>query len=376
MKFNNSIKNIKNSKYDYPLFIAIIVLLFFGLIMVISSSSFIAENKFGDKNFFIMKEIKNILVALGAFTVGVIIKYKTYNKKYIIYAMLGVTLLFLGYLLVSNYGSTIKGAKRWIFGFQPSEIAKLTTIFLLSYLLANRRDKIKEWLRGYVFQLVFLGTIVGLVFLQPAFSTSMMIFIIGYIMFYLSGMKLWHLFSATILLVPLIILMATFQPYRVERLKSFMNPTADVSGSGYQVEQAVMSVGNGGFQGVGLGESRQKEFYVPEPHNDFIFSIIGDELGFVGTVSLVLLYLFIVFRGFKIATRAVDFFGFMLASGITVSIVIYAMFHIGINLGIFPPTGLPLPLISYGGSSLILTMFSLGVLLNISYVSNVKVKEN
>lgn len=370
MKLKSNIKNIKNSSYDYPLFIAIIILLFFGLIMVISSSSFLAENKFNDKNFFIIKEVKNILVALVAFVIGVVIKYKNYNKKFVIYGMVGITILLLGYLLVSNFGTSIKGAKRWIFGFQPSEIAKLTTIFFLAYFLSNKRDKLKEWFNGYFIHLGFLGIIVGLVFMQPAFSTSMMIFFIGYIMFYVSGMKVWHLLSASILLVPLILLMAVFQPYRVDRLKSFMNPTADVSGSGYQIEQAIMSIGNGGIKGVGLGESRQKEFYVPEPHNDAIFSIIGDELGFVGTFLLVLTYLFIVFRGFRIATRAVDFYGFMLASGITVSIVLYALFHMGINMGIVPPTGIALPLISYGGSSLILTMFSLGVLLNISYVSN------
>jgi cell division protein FtsW len=217
--------------------------------------------------------------------------------------------------------------------------------------------------------MVIVSAIVGLVLLQPAFSTSMMIFAIGYSILYISGMKLKHLMSSMVLIIPLIIIIALIQPYRLARIKTYFDPSKDVSGKGWQVEQSLIGFGNGGITGVGLGESRQKEFYLPEPHNDFIFSIIGDELGFIGTLLLVAAYILIMIRGFVIASRAPDYYGFILATGITMTIVIYSIFNMCITLGLVPPTGLPLPMVSYGGTSLIMTMFSMGVLLNISYKS-------
>jgi cell division protein FtsW len=222
--------------------------------------------------------------------------------------------------------------------------------------------------------LIHLGilvVLVGLVYYQPDFSTSMMIFIIGYLMFYISGMKLLHLTATFVtLLLPIIIVIAIIQPYRLDRFTTFFSPKDDIAGKGWQVEQSLIGFGNGGFGGVGLGESRQKEFYLPEPHNDFIFSIIGDEFGYFGTTIVILLYILLIQRGFAIAKNAPDFYGFLLANGITIAIAVYAIFNMAITIGLVPPTGLPLPLVSYGGTSLIMTMFSLGVLLNISYKSN------
>jgi cell division protein FtsW len=364
---------IKHSKdavrYDYSLFLAIIVILIFGSIMVISSGSFIAAEKFGNENYFVTNQMKNALIGLAAFIASMMINYKIYNNKYLMMIGLGFTLAALVYLLASNYGESIKGAKRWIFGFQPSEIAKNMIVFYLAYSLNRMRPDLDRFVKGYLLHLGILAVIVTLVLFQPAFSTSMMIFVIGYSMFYISGMKVRHLSASMILIIPAVIFMALFQSYRIDRIKTFFDPSEDVSGKGWQVEQSLIGFGNGGFLGVGLGESRQKEFYLPEPHNDFIFSIIGDELGLAGTLLLVLAYVFIMFRGFSIAVKAKDFFGFLLASGITLTVVIYSLFNMCITLGLVPPTGLPLPLVSYGGTSLIMTMYSLGVLLNISYNS-------
>jgi len=358
-----------NIRYDAILFLLVFILLIFGSIMVISAGSFIAAEKFNNENYFISSQIKNAVLATLAFIIAILINYKKYNNQYLMYIGMGITFLALVYLLVSNHGESIKGAKRWIFGFQPSEIAKNMIVFYFAFSLNKYRANLTKFLAGYLFHLAILVVIVGLVFLQPAFSTSMMIFAIGYSMFYVSGMKLKHLLSSMVVLIPVIIMIALFQSYRIERIKTFFDPSHDTSGKGWQVEQSLLGFGNGGLTGAGLGESRQKEFYLPEPHNDFIFSIIGDELGFIGTVLLVISYIIIMIRGFKIAWNAPDYYGFVLASGITLTIVIYSIFNMCITLGLVPPTGLPLPIISYGGTSLIMTMYSLGVLLNISYKS-------
>ena len=365
------LKRIKEelNKYDLFLLGVILSVVIFGSIMVISAGFYIAVERFGNENFFVTNQIKNVIAALAAFLIAMVINYRTYNSKYLIYFASGITILALVYLLISNHGQNVKGATRWIFGFQPSEVAKNMIIFFFAFSLNKMRTEIETFIKGYLYHFGILAIVVALVVVQPAFSTSMMIFLIGYSMFYVSGMKMKHLASSMILIIPVMILMAIFQPYRAERIKSFFNPSENTGGSGYQVHQSLISLGNGGITGSGLGESRQKEMYLPEPHNDFIFSIIGDELGFIGTFLLVLAYIYIILKGFMIASRAPDYFGFILASGITLSIFIYSVFNMGITLGLVPPTGLPLPLVSYGGTSLIMTMFSLGVLLNISYKS-------
>lgn len=358
--------------YDKYLLLVTIILLVFGIIMVVSAGSFVAEVKFNNRNFFIDKQIKNVLVGLFALLVGMNLNYRIYKKKFLIYPALLLSLVLLIVLIATNSGNDAKGATRWLFGFMPSEVAKFALIFYFSYTIAEWRDRIKDFKRGYLVHLAILGLFVMLVFLQPAFSTSMMIFGISFIMFYLGGMKSYHLLSTFLLLVPVIAYMAMFDSYRMDRIESFLNPTTDTADKGWQVEQSLISFGNGGFSGVGLGESRQKELYLPEPHNDFIFSIVGDELGFLGTVSLVGLYLIFGYRGFKIARKSRDFYGYILGSGITLAVLVYATFNMAITLGLVPPTGLPLPFISYGGSSLVLTLFSVGVLLNISYKTNIE----
>ncbi|HXK49386.1 MAG TPA: putative peptidoglycan glycosyltransferase FtsW [Clostridiales bacterium] len=358
-----------NIKYDIFLMIMVFGLLVFGSVMVMSAGSFIAAEKFNNDSYFTINQTKNAMIAFFALLTGMLLNYRIYNTKYLMYAGLGLTVLALMYLLISNHGESVKGAKRWIFGFQPSEVAKNMIVFYLAFSLDRKRNELKQFMRGYVYHMIILSSIVGMVLLQPAFSTSMMIFAIGYSMLYISGMKLKHLMSSMILIIPVIILIALIQPYRLARVTTFLEPDKDTSGKGWQVEQSLIGFGNGGLTGVGLGESRQKEFYLPEPHNDFIFSIIGDELGFAGTMLLIAAYVIIMIRGLRIASRAPDYYGFILASGITMTVVIYSIFNMSITLGLVPPTGLPLPMVSYGGTSLIMTMFSMGVLLNISYKS-------
>ncbi|MFO7810751.1 MAG: putative peptidoglycan glycosyltransferase FtsW [Candidatus Delongbacteria bacterium] len=365
----STIKNELN-KYDLYLLSFILLMIIFGSIMVISAGSFIAAEKFNNENYFITSQLKNVFLAVFAFCIAMTLNYRVYNNKYIMNTVLCLTVLALVYLLISNQGESIKGAKRWIFGFQPSEVAKNMIVFYFAYSINSKRQDVTKFIKGYIYHLAILSVVVVLVMLQPAFSTSMMIFVIGYSIFYIAGMKVKHLSSSMLVIIPLIIFMALFRSYRSDRISTFLSPSEDIAGAGWQVEQSLIGFGNGGMKGSGIGESRQKEFYLPEPHNDFIFSIIGDELGFAGTFILVGAYIFIMIRGFIIALKAKDHFGFLLASGITVTVIIYSVFNMFITLGLVPPTGLPLPLISYGGTSLIMTMFSLGVLLNISYKSS------
>ncbi|MFA7122638.1 MAG: FtsW/RodA/SpoVE family cell cycle protein, partial [Candidatus Delongbacteria bacterium] len=286
-----------NIKYDIVLMIMVFGLLVFGSIMVMSAGSFIAAEKFNNDSYFTVNQTKNAMIAFFALLAGMMLNYKIYNNKYIMYSGLGLTVLALIYLLISNQGESVKGATRWIFGFQPSEVAKNMIVFYLAFSLNCKRNELKQFMRGYVYHMVILSSIVGMVLLQPAFSTSMMIFAIGYSMLYISGMKLKHLMSSMILIIPIIIIIALIQPYRLARVTTFLEPEKDTSGKGWQVEQSLIGFGNGGLTGVGLGESRQKEFYLPEPHNDFIFSIIGDELGFAGTILLIAAYVIIMIRG-------------------------------------------------------------------------------
>lgn len=363
-------KNIIETKYDFFLMSTIILMLLAGSVMVISAGSFIAEFKFGKSDFFLVRQIKNVAIAVVLFLVAVNIPYKFYKNKIVVYLITATALASLVYLLISGHGENIKGATRWIrlpgFSFQPSELTKFSLIIFFSYSLNKNKSVLKDFLRGYLYHLFILAVFIGLIFLQPAFSTSMMIFGICFLMFYLSGMAVKHMvISFFFFILPTIIIMAIFQPYRMDRIKTFFNHGSDQAGKDWQVEQSLIGFGHGGFTGTGLGESRQKEFYLPEPHNDFIFSIIGDELGLIGTLLVITGYIIIIFRGFNIAKRSVDFHGFVLANGITVSIAIYAIFNMSITLGLAPPTGLPLPLISYGGTSLMITMFLLGILFNI-----------
>ena len=242
-----------NKFYDKWLFLAIMSLLIFGSIMVISSGSFIAEYKFNNQNYFIIHQVTNALLGLVALILAMNLNYKNYSNKYLIYFGLIATTSLLLYLLLSNQGESIKGGKRWIFGFQPSELAKHIVVFFFAFSLNKYKDKITDFKKGYLVHLGILAVIVGLVYFQPDFSTSMMIFIIGYLLFYISGMKLLHLTATFVtILLPVIVVIAIIQPYRLDRFATFFSPDKDIAGKGWQVEQSLIGFGNGGFFCVGL----------------------------------------------------------------------------------------------------------------------------
>jgi cell division protein FtsW len=268
-------------------------------------------------------------------------------------------------------GGEEKGAVRWLryssIGFQPSEFAKYALLFHLCTLIAVKGELIQDLKRGFIPMMVWIGTITLLVMLQPNFSMGAMIFLLSLVMMFIGRAKLSHLALTFAILVPVILAYMMSAEYRRARIMAFLSGNSSSGGRGhYQLWQGILGFGNGGIFGVGPGESRQRDFFLPESYGDFVFSIVGEEYGFVGTMFFMLMFGVIMYRGFRIAKFAGDVFGRNLALAITCAVTFYALINAGVTLGIFPTTGLPMPFVSYGGSSMVFSACAIGVLLNIS----------
>jgi cell division protein FtsW len=276
--------------------------------------------------------------------------------------------VFLSTTLV--LGGEVKGAARWLrFGglsLQPSEFAKFALLFHLCTLISTKGEAIKEFKKGFLPMMIWIGSVAGLVLLQPNFSTGAMILLVSLVMLFISRARFTHLFATIGAALPLLVGVALTHPHVMQRINSFISGTSSSGKLNYQLLQGIIGFGNGNLLGVGPGLSKQRDFFLPESYGDFVFSIVGEEYGFLGTMFFLALFLFVMLRGFKIAKFARDEFGRLLAIGITSAITLYALVNAGVTLGILPTTGLPMPFVSYGGSSLLFTSFAVGVLLNIS----------
>lgn len=361
-------KKIKMKNIDYSLLCAIVVLLFIGIVMVYSSSSYYAlyQDKVFNSEFYFTKEIVWTVVGIIGMVVTMSIDYHIYKKWTPWLVIITIGLL----VLVLFLGADINGARRWIrlggLSLQPSELAKYVVVLYLALLIDKRRGKIKEFKGGTLYYLAIAAVFAGLIILEKNLSITAIIMMVAFIMILVGGAKLSHLFS----LIPIglsaglgLILM---ESYRLQRLTSFLDPWADPSGDSYQLIQSLYALGSGGLFGVGLGNSRQKALFMPEPHNDFIFAIIGEELGLIGCVAIISIFIFIVIKGTYIAVKARDNYGYLLAIGIISVIAIQAIINIAVVTGSMPVTGVPMPLISYGGTSLVFNLCAIGILLNIS----------
>ncbi|HCA80062.1 MAG TPA: cell division protein [Bacteroidetes bacterium] len=345
--------------------IVVLTLMVLSLGVVYSASSTWAMEKFGSSNRLLNLHALKVLLGLVALFVGMSIDYKKY-KKLTKPAVIG-SIVFLMVTLV--LGGEVKGATRWLrFGglsLQPSEFAKFALLFHLSALISTKGEAIKDLKKGFLPMMIWIGSVSGLVLLQPNFSTGSMIILMSLVMLFISKARFLHIFGTIAAAIPLLLAVALARPHVIERIRSFI----DGSGGGklnYQLYQGIMGFGNGGVFGVGLGLSKQRDFFLPESYGDFVFSIVGEEYGLIGTIFFMALFLVIMLRGFKIAKFARDEFGRLLAIGITSVVTLYALVNAGVTLGILPTTGLPMPFVSYGGSSLLFTSFAVGVLLNIS----------
>lgn len=355
----------KIGSIDFLMFCVIMLLVAIGVVMVYSASSYFAFYKYEDSMYFLKRQgLWAILGILCMFTT-INIDYHKY-KKYSRIIMVVTTIL----LLVVFAFTEVNGARRWIrlgpASFQPSEIAKYMVVIYLAKSIENKGGKIRTFLYGVVPYLVVSGFYAGLVYAEKNLSIATVIMIVTFIMLFVAGAKISHLVAVVIPVILAGVAAILLTPFRLGRLLSFRNPWVDPKGKGYQLIQSFLALGSGGIWGVGLGQSRQKCYYIPEPHNDFIFAVIGEELGLIGCTFIILLFIIFVWRGIVTAVKAKDTFGNLTAIGITSVIGVQALINIAVVTGSIPVTGVPLPFISYGGSSLVLNMMAMGILLNIS----------
>lgn len=350
---------------DFVLFATIMLLVSIGVVMVYSASSYYSAFKFNDPEYFLKKQLLWACVGCVSMVIAIKIDYHII-KKYT-----GIIMVITVVLLLAVFAfPAINGAKRWIpLGFasiQPSEITKYTVVIFMAKSLDQKGEKVKEFLKGVFPYLLVSGFYAGLVLLEKNLSIASVIMIVTIIILFAVGAKFLHLFAIGSALVAAVGALTILEPYRMARLMNFTNPFADSQGDGYQLVQSLLALGSGGVTGSGIGQSRQKCLYIPEPHTDFIFSIIGEELGLIGGAFIILLFIIFVWRGIKTAVTAKDIYGTILAVGITSIVAIQAIINMAVVTGSMPVTGVPLPFISYGGSALVFNMFAMGILLNVS----------
>lgn len=361
------------SGFDYPLFTIVIVLLAFGIIMMFSASYATAFAETGDSMYYLKRQA---VFAIGGLVIMMIlstIDYHIFRSKVMVY---GIGAVSMGLMLaVFVIGTIQNGAGRWLqigeITFQPSEILKLAVIIFFAYFAEKHFDRLREFKRGFLPLAAVLAVSCGILMAQPHLSGTIIVFSIGFSMMFVAGVNLKHLFlmlGGLILLVVVAILMLNAMgiDYFSDRILSFTDPEADIDNSTFQTYQSLVTIGSGGLFGLGFGNSRQKYGYMPMSRNDFIFSIICEELGFVGAVLVILLFVIFVWRGFHVCTRARDKFGMMLAFGITFQIGLQALLNIAVVTNSIPNTGISLPFFSYGGTALVMQMAEMGILLSVS----------
>lgn len=358
--------------FDFLLFMTVLILLSLGLIMLFSASAPLAEKESGNIYYYINRQL--IFAAIGMISMLLAANYD-YHKigRKTVWAMLIVSVVLLVLVLIPGIGSQANDSWRWIviagFRFQPSELAKLALILFLSFNLSRRRRPLETFFGDLMPYLFVLGVISVLLLLETHLSATIIMIAITMIILFVAGAKIRHFAVLTVPVLLTIVAVISFTDYMNPRINSWLDPWSDPRGSGYQTIQALYAIGSGGLFGRGLGQSMQKFLYVPEPHNDYIFPILAEELGFVGVLAVMLLFLIFIWRGIKIAVHAPDVYGCLIATGITALIAVQSLFNVAVVTNSVPPTGVSLPFFSSGGTALILFMTEAGILLNISRYS-------
>lgn len=369
MREKNKITSSKYHQPDYYLLLTIFIIVIFGIIMLSSASSVTSFEKFGDSNYLVRHQLLYGIL-IGGIGLIILSRIDYHIWRRFAFPLLALNILLLLAVFLPGIGYGFQGAKRWIqLGptlLQPTELLKLTFIIYLATLFEKNIIKIKEAGVGLIPFLIMLGIIIGLIMLQPDMGTMLTISIIGLVIFFLAGAPLKHLawifFGAT----GLFFLFIKIAPYRANRFTVFLNPALDPQGIGYHVNQALLAIGSGGILGLGLGHSRQKYLYLPEVTGDSIFAVMAEEIGLIFCILLIIFFLIIMYRGFKIAKAAPDIFGKLLAAGIVSWFVLQAFINIAAMVTLIPMTGIPLPFISYGSSALATSLVAVGILINIS----------
>ena len=355
-------------KPDYVFLIVVFLLTFFGLVMIASSSMVVSLEKYHSSYAYVIRQIGSLAIGLFLMYIGAKIDYRIWKKNAAWLFIVALILLILVY--VPGIGIKINGARRWIgFGthmFQPTEIIKVSFIIYLAAWLDKKGESIKNLFTGFLPFAVLIALVGFLIIKQPDLGTLSVIVISSAVMYFVSGASLSHIGLGAGSLVVLLGILIKAAPYRMQRLLVFMNPTADSQGAAYHINQALIAIGSGGIWGLGFGRSKQKYLYLPMAHTDSIFAIIAEELGFIRSGLILIVFIFLGVRGFRIAKNAPDNFGKLVAVGITTWILIQAFVNIASMLNLMPMTGVPLPFISYGGSSLMFLLAAVGIMMNIS----------
>nr|MDD6335294.1 putative lipid II flippase FtsW [bacterium] len=352
---------------DTFLLILTLCLVGFGILMVYDASYYSAMVKFGDRMYFFNKQIFGAAMGIVGMIGCSLVDYHFLEKMRMPAMLLSIALLVL--VLIPGIGQESYGARRWLnvgISIQPSEISKFAMVIYLSSLLTRRRDQLQYFTKGVLPALFWMGIVAGLICLQPNLSSVVCIALLTFAMLFVSGCRVRHLVYLALCGVVALAVLIILEPYRMKRMMAFLNPWENPTNEGYQLIQSLYALGNGGLGGMGLGYSRQKFQYLPFSESDFIFSIVGEEFGFIGAVLLLAVYGLFIWRGVRIAYAARDQYGTLMAMGITITIAIQVIINVAVVTGSMPPTGLPLPFISAGGSSLAIFMSGVGVLLNIS----------
>jgi cell division protein FtsW len=354
-------------KSDRVLFIATILLVGLSIVMVYSASAVVALERTGRPSFFLIKQIMWAVLGIAVLGLVMRIDYRNYREPPFIWSSLAVVVLGLVAVLFSP---PVNNARRWfaigVLGVQPSELAKLSAIFFIAALLERRMHRINDIGYSLLPIAVVVVSLVGLILLEPDFGTSMSLALIAAVMVFAAGLNYTYLVGAALAALPAIAWLVMGTPYRRQRWLAFLNPWENPLGYGFQIIQSLIAVGTGGVWGKGLMNGVQKLFFLPEPHTDFIYAVIAEELGLVGATVVLICFCVITWRGLRVALRAPDSFGAFLALGLTTMVAVQAFVNTSVVLGLMPTKGIPLPFVSAGGSSLLINLLGMGILLNVS----------
>jgi cell division protein FtsW len=355
--------------FDAFLLFPVLMLTGIGVVMVYSASSHIAAEKFGDSAYFLKKQV---LFAMAGVGLMVFFRYLNYRLfRVLAYVILAGAFILLSAVYVSGFGFSANGATRWLrfgsFSFQPSELAKYALIIYLAYSLNKKQENLNDFSVGFLPHVFVLGAFAVLILSQPDFGSVVVFGLITWVMLFVGGARLFHLFTSFIFLLPAAIYYMLKEKYRLDRLTCFLDPWRYQNDGGYQIIHSFMAFGTGGIWGTGIGQGYQKLFYLPEPHTDFIFSVIGEELGLWGVSLVLILFMTLLWRGVIIAWTTEERFGALLALGLTAAISFQVFVNTGVAVGILPTKGITLPFLSYGGTSLVFNLAAVGVLMNIGH---------
>jgi cell division protein FtsW len=354
-------------KSDRVLFTTTLLLVCASVVMVYSASAVLADERFDQPYLFLIKQAMWAVLGVAVLAVAMRIDYRTYRNDAFIWAVLGLVVLML---LLVFFSPPVNGTRRWFniggLGIQPSELAKVAAVFFTALMLERRMHRIDEVQYSLLPVAIVVGTMSALILLEPDFGTAISLLLIVGMMVFAAGLNYRYLVGSALAAIPVLYIVLISAPYRRRRLLAFLDPWSDPAGDGFQLIQSLVAVGTGHVFGKGLMAGVQKLFYLPEPHTDFIYAVIGEELGLIGTTVILICFCVIAWRGARIAMRAEDTFGSFVALGLTAMIAIQALVNISVVLGLLPTKGIPLPLVSAGGSSLLINLLGMGVLLNIS----------